>query len=415
VNINRLFAIFEAKVIDTSLRLNLNTVEMTMMLNIIRILVGSLFIFSGLVKANDPLGLSYKMKEFFEKWNEGLEQGSFFLKNIFINFFQFFHDHSLSLSVFIIAFEIIAGVALLLGWRMKVFSWLLLLLILFFTFLTGYAYYSGKFTNCGCFGDCLLISPKTSFLKDIALTALIILLFLYRRSIRPFFSGNVNFGIMAAATVFSFGLQWYVLNYLPLVDCLPFKKGNSVPEKMKIPANAISDSTVITFVYEKEGKRVEFTADNFPADFKVPPYKFITRYDRIVRKGKNNEPPIKGFSLTTRSGIDSTATVLSEPYCLLLFCENFSTPIKDWQKDFEQLRTIANKKNIPAYIVTASINEAQIALRNSPFSDVQLFQCDFTAIRTAARTNPCLYLLRQGKVVDKWSYKKMSNAIKHLP
>ncbi len=384
-------------------------------LNITRIIVGILFIFSGLVKANDPLGLSYKMKEFFEIWNQGLEQGSFFLKNILINLFQFFHDHSLSLSVFMIAFEIITGVALLLGWRMRIFSWLLLLLILFFTFLTGYAFYSGKFTNCGCFGDCLPISPKTSFLKDIALTLLIVFLFAYRKSIRPYFSGRTNFGIMAATTVLSFGFQWYVLSYLPLVDCLPFKKGNSIPEKMKMPANATPDSTVITFVYEKEGKKLEFTADKFPSDFKVPPYKFITRYDKTIRKGKNNEPPIKGFSLRAQSGADSTDIILSEPYCFLLFCENFSTPVSYWQKEFEKLWEAANRKNIPVYIVTASINEAMIALRKTPFSNIQIFECDFTAIRTAARTNPCLYLVKKGTVVNKWSYKKISNAVKFLP
>src|SRR5215510_15245191 len=144
---------------------------------VIRILVGILFIFSGLVKAIDPLGLSYKMKEFFEKWNESLEQGSWFFSNLLINLFQFLHDHSLSLSVLMIAFEIIAGVALLLGWRMKLFSWLLLLLIIFFTFLTGYAFLSGKFKNCGCFGDCLPITPKASFLKDVLLTILISFLF----------------------------------------------------------------------------------------------------------------------------------------------------------------------------------------------------------------------------------------------
>jgi len=388
---------------------------MKLTLNIVRIVVGILFIFSGLVKANDPLGLSYKMKEFFEIWNSGLEHSSFFLKDILINLFQFLHDHSLSLSVFVIGFEIIAGVALLLGWRMKVFSWLLLLLILFFTFLTGYAFFSGKFTNCGCFGDCLLISPKTSFLKDIVLTFLIIFLFAYRKNIRPYFPAKTNFIVMSAVTVLGFGLQWYVLNYLPLVDCLPFKKENSIPEKRKMPADGIPDSTVITFVYEKDGKRIEFTADKFPDDFKVPPYKFIARYDKIVRKGKNNEPPIKGFFLRTQSGVDSTDIVLSQPYCLLLFCENFSRPIKDWQKDFEDLRKIATQKNIPVYIVTASANEAMIALRKTPFSGVQIFECDFTAIRTAARTNPCLYLLRQGTVVDKWSYKKISKATAYLP
>jgi len=391
-------------------------------ITIVRITVGVLFIFSGLVKANDPLGLSYKMKEFFEKWNEGLEQGSFFLKDILINLFQFLHDHSLSLSVFMIAFEILAGVALLLGWRMKLFSWLLLLLILFFTFLTGYAFYSGKFTNCGCFGDCIPITPKTSFLKDIALTVLILFLFKYRKNIRPYFSSTTNFWIMTAVTVFSFGLQWYVLNYLPLLDCLPFKKGNIISEKMKPPPGSVPDSFAIRFVYEKNGKQFEFSPAELPADLNA--YTFKDRVDKLIRKG-NAEPPIKGFSLSGREFIDSTngkekrndstSIILSQPYCFLLFCENFSTPVKDWQKDFEELISIASQKGIPAYIVTASLNEAAIALRKTPFSNLQVFECDFTAIRTAARTNPCLYLLKQGTVINKWSYKKISQAKGYLP
>ncbi len=99
-----------------------------------------------------------------------------------------FNGHTLWLSVVMIAFEIIAGVALLLGWRMKLFIWLLLLLIIFFTFLTGYAYLSGKFKNCGCFGDCIPITPLTSFLKDIILTVLILFLFANRKKISPLFS-----------------------------------------------------------------------------------------------------------------------------------------------------------------------------------------------------------------------------------
>src|SRR5262249_35159409 len=127
---------------------------MKLIVNIVRVIVGVLFIFSGLIKANDPLGLSYKMKEFFEVWSDGLANSSFFLNHTLINFFHFFHEHSLTLSVIMIAFEIIAGAALLLGWQMKLFSWLLLLLIIFFTFLTAYAFLSGKFKSCGCFGDC---------------------------------------------------------------------------------------------------------------------------------------------------------------------------------------------------------------------------------------------------------------------
>src|SRR5437762_5521115 len=176
---------------------------MRIVLNIVRVVVGVLFIFSGLVKANDPLSLSYKMKEFFELWNSELENGSFFMKNILFNLFQFLHDHSLSLSLFLIFFEIIAGVALLLGWRMKIFSWLLLLLTIFFTFLTAYALYSGKFTNCGCFGDCLPLTPKESFLKDVVLSILIIFLFINRKKINPYFSARTNLFVLALTTVLS--------------------------------------------------------------------------------------------------------------------------------------------------------------------------------------------------------------------
>ena len=338
---------------------------MKLLLNIVRVIVGVLFIFSGLVKANDPLGLSYKMKEFFEIWNSGLEHGSFFLKNILINFFLFLHDYSLSLSIFMIAFEIIAGVALLLGWRMKIFSWLLLLLTLFFTFLTGYAYSSGKFTNCGCFGDCLPITPKTSFLKDIVLTLLIIFLFANKKYIRPIFSSKTNFGIMAGTTVVSFAIQWYVLNYLPFVDCLPFKKGNSIPEKMKPPPGSVPDSFAIRFIYEKGGKQFEFSPDQLPSDLNT--YTFKDRADKLVRKG-NAEPAIKGFALLTRSGNDSAEAILSEPNCLLLFCEDFSTPVENWEKDFEEVKKAADQKNIPVYIVTASVNDAQVALEKSAIS-----------------------------------------------
>jgi uncharacterized membrane protein YphA (DoxX/SURF4 family) len=125
------------------------------LLQVSRILTGLLFIFSGLVKANDPLGLSYKMQEFFDLWG-----------------MHALNEYSLAFSIIIIAFEIIAGMALLIGWQMKMISWLLLLLIIFFTFLTGYAYLSGQFKNCGCFGDCIPITPLTSFLKDILLLLL---------------------------------------------------------------------------------------------------------------------------------------------------------------------------------------------------------------------------------------------------
>ncbi|MBL7739994.1 MAG: DoxX family protein [Chitinophagaceae bacterium] len=370
---------------------------MKFLITIARILVGLLFIFSGLVKANDPHGLSYKMQEFFEIW--GVHQ---------------FNSWTLWLSILMNAFEIIAGFALLLGWRIRLFIWLLLLLILFFTFLTGYTYITGKPANCGCFGDCIPITSKTSFLKDLLLTALIGFLFWQQRKIKALFTGKANNIAMLLVIAFSFGIQWYTLNYLPVIDCLPYKKGNNINQQMQMPANAIPDSTVITFVYKKDGKDVEFTADQFPEDFNTPPYEFVKRYDKIVRKGSNNTPPIKGFSLSGITNEDSTQFVLSRPYAILLFCEDFSVPVSDWQKDFEKLYTEAKAKNIPVFAVTRQLEEARQRLGTASFKDISIFKCDFTAIRTAARSNPSVYLLENGTVKNKQSYRRISKISEDL-
>ncbi len=265
---------------------------MKILMSIVRAIVGVLFIFSGLVKADDPLGLSYKMQEFFEVWN-----------------FHWLDHFTLAFSILMIVFEIVAGVAILLGWRMKLFSWLILLLIIFFTFLTGYAFLSGKVRECGCFGDCIPLTAGESFTKDLLLTALIVFLFAVRDRIRPALSTGASVGILVAATVFSFGFQAYVLKHLPVVDCLPYRINNNISEKMKAPPGSIPDSTVITMQYEKNGKKVEFDASHFPADFDDS-YHFVSRYDKLIRKG-NAEPPIKDFNLLTGEGADTTQAVLT--------------------------------------------------------------------------------------------------------
>lgn len=370
---------------------------MKITVHIARILVGLLFIFSGLVKANDPLGLSYKMQEFFEIW--GLHG---------------FDNRTQLMSVLMNAFEIIAGFALLLGWRIKLFTWLLLLMIVFFTFLTGYTYITGKPKTCGCFGDCIPITSKTSFLKDVALTVLIGFLFWQQKHIRPLFREKGLTLTLFVITLFGFGLQWYTLKYLPVVDCLPFKKGNSIPEKMKVPTHAIPDSTVITFVYKKDGKQIEFTADKFPADFNPETYQFVSRYDKVVRKGRNNEPPIKGFVLSGESNQNFTGFVLEQPYAVLLFIENFSKAGNGWKKKFEEVYTKAKEKNIPAFLVTAEPGKAAATTAGTSFSTIQVFKCDDKVIETAARAPACVYVLEKGTVRGKWSSPGFTSAARFV-
>ena len=367
---------------------------MKLLINISRIIVGLLFIFSGLVKANDPHGLSYKMQEFFELW--GMSR---------------FDSWTLMFSIVMNAFEIIAGFALLLGWRIKLFSWLLLLLILFFTFLTGYTFITGKPTNCGCFGDCIPITSKTSFLKDVVLTVLIGFIFWQRNNIGPLFSKTIGAILMILVSAISFGIQWYALTYLPPVDCLPYKKGNNITEKMKIPAGALPDSFAIRFMYEKGGKQFEFAPAELPADLDT--YNYVSRTDKLIRKG-NAEPPIKGFALTGITNQDSTTIVLSQPYSVILFCEDFSTPFSAWKDEFAKVYSEAKAKNVPIYAVTSRTEEAMRYFSTTPFADIPVFVCDYTAIRTAARAKPTIYLLKEGTVADKQGYKRMNKILNEL-
>ena len=343
------------------------------LLTSIRYVVGILFIFSGLVKANDPMGLSYKMQEFFEVWG-----------------IHFLNDYSLALSVLMIAFEIIAGVAVIIGWRFRLFSWLLLLLIIFFTFLTAYAVFSGKIRECGCFGDCFKLQAMESFMKDLILTVLIVLLFIQRKKITSQVSQSAGWVIMILTTIFSFGLQAWVLKHLPIVDCLPYKVG------------AIPDSTVINFVYTKEGKEVEFDADHFPEDFSDSAYTFVRRYDKLIRKG-NAEPPIKDFVLINDQETDSTEAILNQPGPLLiLFVKNWQA---GWKADVERLKLEAGKQNIPFIVASSSANEVRADV------SVPVMKSDFVAIKTAARVDPTLYYLQNGTVAGKWAMTDLDKAL----
>ncbi|HVY76462.1 MAG TPA: BT_3928 family protein [Puia sp.] len=367
------------------------------LLNIVRFVVGILFIFSGLIKANDPLGLSYKMQEFFEVWH-----------------MPAFNEFALALSVVMIIFEIVAGVALLLGWRMDLFGWLLLLLTIFFTFLTGYAVISGKVRECGCFGNCIPLQAMGSFIKDLVLLTLILFLFIYRKDIQPLNSKTASLIILGFGFLLSFAIQWYTLHYLPFIDCLPYKVGANVLEQMKPPPGSRPDSTVINFVYEKNGKQVEYTADKLPADFDDS-YKFIRRYDKVLREG-NAVPAIKDFSLTSTSGNDSTTAILERRgFKLILFSLRFPDPNPSWNKAFSLIYTLAVSKNIPVYFVTANPEATAGFLKaNGLDSKVPMFTCDATAIKTAARADPTLYLLKGPNIIDKWSYAAFESAMTSL-
>ncbi|MBL0254502.1 MAG: DoxX family membrane protein [Chitinophagaceae bacterium] len=146
---------------------------MKTLITIVRFIVGALFIFSGLVKAIDPLGLAYKMQEFFEAWASG---------GLLPGLLNSLNAQALPFSITMITLEVVVGIGLIIGWQKKFFSWILLLLVVFFTFLTGYVLFSGKIRACGCFGDCIPLTPIQTFTKDIILFILALFL-LFRQNI----------------------------------------------------------------------------------------------------------------------------------------------------------------------------------------------------------------------------------------
>ena len=374
---------------------------MRIIVNIARIIVGVLFIFSGLIKANDPLGLSYKMQEFFEVWGNSFSS----LHGLML----FLNDYALAFSIITITLEVIVGVALLLGWATRFFSWLLLLLIIFFTFLTGYAVLSGKIRTCGCFGDCIPLTAMQSFIKDIVLFILILIIFFGTKYITPIYRGALNFVVLFAAILLVLGFQWFVQRRLPVFDCLPYKKGNNLLELRKMPADAIADKMDFTFVYEKNGEKKEFNKDQLPDST----WTFVSRKDVVTEKGKNNEPPIKDFFLTTSSGADSTEAILNNPgEYYLYFIKDVARDTTHWLEHFRRLHSFAKQNNRPVIVIASQPTAARQFFNERNNFNVPVVGCDATALKTAARTDPSLYLMKGPVVQKKWGRASIEGAAK---
>lgn len=371
---------------------------MKIIVNIARIIVGILFIFSGLVKANDPLGLSYKMQEFFDVWGSYSSLHSLML---------WLDNYALAFSIITITMEVIVGVAILLGWATKFFSWLLLLLIIFFTFLTGYAVLSGKIRTCGCFGDCIPITAMQSFMKDIALCVLILIIFFGTKYIKPLFTGGVSILLIITSTLLLLGFQWHVLKHMPLIDCLPYKKGNNILELRKMPADAVADKMDFKFVYEKNNEKKEFNKDQLPDST----WTFVSRKDVIIEKGKNNEPPIKDFFLNTISGTDSTEAILNNPReYYLLFIKDVARDTTRWFQNFKKIYSIAQQRSRPIIVIASQATEAQVFFNEKNNLNLSIVSCDATALKTAARTDPALYLMKGPIVQHKWGWADFEKA-----
>lgn len=366
-------------------------------LQIIRIIVGVLFIFSGLIKANDPLGLAYKMEEFFDLWH-----------------MTFLAPYALAFSIAMISFEIIAGVAVLLGYYFKQFAFLLLLLMLFFTFLTGYAIWwehaNGRELKCGCFGDCIPLTAMQSFMKDIVLLVFVIILVIGRKHIYGLFSRAGNTSVMILALFFSVFCQWYALEHLPFFDCLPYKVGNNILKKMQPPPGSVPDKMDYMFTMKnlktgevKEMNMEAYTSSNIWQD-SLNWHLEGEPKEVLIEKG-NNTPEIKEFNVSDYDGNDLTETLLKEPgYNFLFFVKDVD---KSSARNIEKLRKLfakCEKNNVGFYLLSANSKEQTEKFIKDNKLNIYYYSIDATVCKTAMRSNPGLMLIKAGTVLGKWSY-----------
>jgi uncharacterized membrane protein YphA (DoxX/SURF4 family) len=346
-------------------------------LKILRWSVGLLFIFSGLIKANDPLGLSYKMQEFFEVWG-----------------IAFLDDYTLVFAVVMNTLEIVAGVAVLIKFPYKQTLWMLLGLIVFFTFLTGYALFSGKIKTCGCFGDCIPLTPKVSFIKDLVLLCSILILLFNQKKVKSNLHKVLGIFLLTLSTgIVGYG-QYYVLQHLPFIDCLPYKRGNDIKEQMKTPEGAVPDSVSIQMSFIKDGKNVQFDINQFPTDFDST-YVYQDRKEVLILKGNGKVATIVDFSLFTMNNVDTTEALFNSttPY-VLLFSGNIDASIP-----WKSLITKIKEKHQQVYLVTADkANAAQLNL------DIPVLIGDMTMIKTAARVWPTITIMNGSSIMEKQSY-----------
>src|SRR6201994_544359 len=265
-----------------------------------RLLVGLLFIFSGLIKINDPLGFSYKLEEYFEVFH-----------------ITFLNGFALSLSIILCALEIILGFALLIGVRAVSVTWGLLLLIIFFAFLTFYSAFFKVVQTCGCFGDAIPLTPWQSFSKDLVLLLLIIVLFINRRKIQPLFSKKTGDNLLIVSAIVALGLGMYTYNFMPVIDFLPYKVGANILDEMRTPADAKPDEYEVT--YHLKNKKTGETKVMNDKDYlksniwKDNDWKVEGEPESVLVK-KGFTPKIADLAIQDAQGNDYTKELLSNPF-----------------------------------------------------------------------------------------------------
>ena len=350
-----------------------------------RYLVGVLFIFSGLIKINDPVGTQIKLEEYFQVFSAD-----------FTPLFEHLVPLALILSVILCTLEIVIGIALLMNYKMKITRVILLSLIIFFTFLTFYSAYFNKVTDCGCFGDAIKLTPWESFTKDIILLFFSLIIFILYRKLKNqigFFYIKIfdNTTFRDSLIIFTFIIcliiSFTAINFLPFIDFRPYKIGNDIVTLMKP-----SEELKYSYIMEKNGKEYEFD---------IYPNNEIYSFKELKLLNPEAQAKITDYNLWDNAEDYTNESLLGNKLFIIIHDINNID-----KKLIDKIKTLNNSITFWIETVIITSNEPNSFKQFLESNNIKLKYVygDATVLKTIIRSNPGFFLMRHGYVRGKWHF-----------
>lgn len=370
--------------------------------NICRFILASVFIFSGFVKSIDPLGTQYKIQDYLTAfgWPDAVPGYLTFLASVVLGIVEF------SL-----------GIYLFFGIRRRITPRIITLVMAVMTPLTLWLAIDDPISDCGCFGDAVVLSNWATFSKNVLLLTASIVVLKWRRRVFPLVTIRLDW--LIALYSFLYILVVVVLCYrgLPMFDFRPYHIGANIPEKMDIPEGKEPTQYETLFLMQKDGKKQEFTADNYPDST----WTFVD--SRLIVKKKGYEPSIRDFSMLSQlDGEDITEQVLTdENYTFLLVAHQLAMADDSSIDLINELYDYSLEHGYAFYCLTASSDEDILEWQDRTGAEYPFCVMDDVTLRTMIRSNPGLMLLKKGTVINKWSVNnlpdeyELSDRLENLP
>ena len=352
--------------------------------NFCRFLLAVVFVFSGFVKAVDPLGTFYKIQDYVAAFG----MSGWIPAHV-----------PLLMSVLLAATEFCVGAFLLFGVRRRISTGLALLLMVCMTPLTFYLAVANPVSDCGCFGDAVVLTNWQTFWKNVVLLVAAAVVFKWKRLIVRFVTLKVEWMVSMYTLVFIFALSFYCLRHLPVLDFRPFKVGVNIKEAMTVPPGEKPTEYETVFVLEKDGQRKEFTLENYPDST----WTFVKADTRIRQKGY--EPPIQEFSMVDmETGEDIADAVLSDPgYSFLLVAYQLDVADDSNIDLINEIYDYSVDRGYGFYALTSSSMEGVERWCDMTGAEYKFYRGEDVTLKTIVRSNPGLLLLKDGVILKKWS------------